>query len=568
MSSIRAYALPGPAPVAPGTPKMVELNGTAKALKVMAPWAGISGDGTAGDPMLAPLAEIVSIIGEGAVMDNDGGGLGVFAYGLTADQCSAIWDAVVQDVGSAEQPDALKTDVAYSLGALDTEFNRRRDIIAASARRVEIVIDPVATVALSAHVAVGQLPQFMVNGLMFEKNSLATPSGDGLSLYSFLVYFAPDLYSQGGFHDPQSVGVTSLRRLSATFSRWVDERTGDPNYATTMSDQELSSMLRDFVERLRLPAALRGHAPPGLTRLAQLTALLMRLRSIEHGVKTHCLEEVKLLPIALDTALGGHFLLQLRRILNGCNAQICHDSLLRLARAAGWADPTPSLQLAEQIDTWLYAGHRATLDTATGDAAAKITAVEKACVDKASRAAQMAVSAPTGRSAATAAADASIGAVTGPAVTRLSKTDQPALEQLMTDGRFPRAARKVEAVADDASQPAHAALLLAVGGATAGHSDAPPFALLVQIGWNHMSASALSITSKLGNIHSLHPRMLGAIVGTLVHPEHVHLLCKQLAKEFTCNDWGNCAAKSADKSFINFVAAQNHGERAKPTFGR
>ena len=62
--------------------------------------------------------------------------------------------------------------------------------------------------------------------------------------------------------------------------------------------------------------------------------------------------------------------------------------------------------------------------------------------------------------------------------------------------------------------------------------------------------------------------MLGAIVGTLVHSEHVHLLSKQLAKEFTCNDWGNCAAKPADKSFINFVAAQNHGERAKPTFGR
>jgi hypothetical protein len=35
----------------------------------------------------------------------------------------------------------------------------------------------------------------MVNGLMFEKGSLATPSGGGLSLYSFLVYFAPDLYT-------------------------------------------------------------------------------------------------------------------------------------------------------------------------------------------------------------------------------------------------------------------------------------------------------------------------------------------------------------------------------------
>ena len=112
MASIRAYALPGPAPVAPGTPMMVELNGKAQALKIMAPWAGIAGDRTAGDPMLAPLAEVVSIVGEAAVMDNDGGGLGVFAAGLTADQCSAIWDAVVQDVGSAEQPDALKTDVA------------------------------------------------------------------------------------------------------------------------------------------------------------------------------------------------------------------------------------------------------------------------------------------------------------------------------------------------------------------------------------------------------------------------------------------------------------------------
>eukprot|EP00966_Prymnesium_polylepis_P253388 5856393-Prymnesium_polylepis.1 len=61
---------------------------------------------------------------------------------------------------------------------------------------------------------------------------------------------------------------------------------------------------------------------------------------------------------------------------------------------------------------------------------------------------------------------------------RRVKTDQPALEQLMTDGRFPRTARKVEAVADDTSQPAHAALLLAVGGATAGQPDAPPFALL------------------------------------------------------------------------------------------
>eukprot|EP00966_Prymnesium_polylepis_P180033 4168752-Prymnesium_polylepis.1 len=75
----------------------------------------------------------------------------------------------------------------------------------------------------------------MVNGLMFEKGSLslATPSSGGLSLYSFLVYFAPDLYSQDGFRDPQSVGMQSLRRLSAAFSRWVDERTGDPNYATT-----------------------------------------------------------------------------------------------------------------------------------------------------------------------------------------------------------------------------------------------------------------------------------------------------------------------------------------------
>ena len=99
---------------------MVELNGTAQALKVMAPWAGIAGDGTAGEPMLTPLAEVVSIVGEAAVMDNDGGGLGVFAAGLTADQCSAIWDAVVQDVESAKQPDALNTDVAYSLGALDT----------------------------------------------------------------------------------------------------------------------------------------------------------------------------------------------------------------------------------------------------------------------------------------------------------------------------------------------------------------------------------------------------------------------------------------------------------------
>eukprot|EP00966_Prymnesium_polylepis_P304507 7035547-Prymnesium_polylepis.1 len=47
------------------------------------------------------------------------------------------------------------------------------------------------------------------------------------------------------------------------------------------------------------------------------------------------------------------------------------------------------------------------------------------------------------------------------------------------------------------------------------------------------------------NVNLLHPRMLGAIVGTLVHSEHVqaafdvHLLSKQLAKEFTCNDWGN-----------------------------
>eukprot|EP00966_Prymnesium_polylepis_P223430 5169776-Prymnesium_polylepis.1 len=49
---------------------MVELNGTAQALKVMAPRAGIAGDGTAGDPMLAPLAEVVSIVGEAAVMDN------------------------------------------------------------------------------------------------------------------------------------------------------------------------------------------------------------------------------------------------------------------------------------------------------------------------------------------------------------------------------------------------------------------------------------------------------------------------------------------------------------------
>jgi hypothetical protein len=76
-----------------------------------------------------------------------------FAAGLTADQCSAIWEAVVQDVGSAEQPDALKTDVAYSLGQNATGVATY--FIAASARRVEIVVDPNATVALPAHVAVG-----------------------------------------------------------------------------------------------------------------------------------------------------------------------------------------------------------------------------------------------------------------------------------------------------------------------------------------------------------------------------------------------------------------------------
>ena len=265
---------------------------------------------------------------------------------------------------------------------------------------------------------------------------------------------------------------------------------------------------------------------------------------------------------ALPRVLATHFFLpQLARLIGGASADVVAESLSRLARAAGWQSESTSLRLAERVEAWLSVSHRATIDVATGDAASKVGAIEQAVVDKASRAASLS-SAAGGRSTGAAATDPGFAPGAGPVNSRLQQTDAPAVERLMLNGTFAHAVRKAEAVLGDPAQPDHLALQLALSGASRGHPEGRPFALLVQIAWNHAAASALSVTAKLHGLHGLHPRMLGAIAGQLVCPDHIHHVARQLAKEFSSNDWGSSAPKVADKSFVNFVAARNSGETA------
>ena len=265
---------------------------------------------------------------------------------------------------------------------------------------------------------------------------------------------------------------------------------------------------------------------------------------------------------ALPRVLATHFFLpQLARLIGGASADVVAESLSRLARAAGWQSESTSLRLAERVEAWLSVSHRATIDVATGDAASKVGAIEQAVVDKASRAASLS-SAAGGRSTGAAATDPGFAPGAGPVNSRLQQTDAPAVERLMLNGTFAHAVRKAEAVLGDPAQPDHLALQLALSGASRGHPEGRPFALLVQIAWNHTAASALSVTAKLHGLHGLHPRMLGAIAGQLVCPDHIHHVARQLAKEFSSNDWGSSAPKVADKSFVNFVAARNSGETA------
>ena len=287
MASIRDHAYAGAVPVPPDYVKLVELHGTAQHLLVMAGWLGATGYGSVGNPMVVPLHELVSLLSNAIVLANDGGGPTFLARGINADVLNVVWNAL-QDVGSGDAPDVLKYDVPYVVrGSLEKELSRRRDILAASPRRGEITLD-VATMPLRPNDAAGgDVPGFMINGLAFERGSIGHDESGDLSMYSFLVYFAPDIYNQAGLRDAASTSVTALRRLGSAFARWVNERTGDPGMTATMTDGELGVSLRDYVSRLAMPPAIRGHAPPGPARLAQLTAMLMRIQSIERCEITH-----------------------------------------------------------------------------------------------------------------------------------------------------------------------------------------------------------------------------------------------------------------------------------------
>ena len=556
MASIRdPVAVAGAVAPPAGTATLSELHGSAQAIRVLAPWIEVTGTGAADNPYSCSRADLSALMSCAAVLDNTVGGPAIVASRLSSAQMAALWDAV-QSVGDGDSQEPLDLTLEHSRGSLELELSWRRDLLSSSARRAEIVVDVAGLEAVDVGAQAANVPDFLRLGMTWDKGSVASNETGSIEAYSIISYFAPELYSVGGFEDAASTGLAALRRLGSSLTRWLDERTGDPNIAANMTAQELAVTFRDYGVRLLPPPALRIAVAPGNARLSQLTTWLMRLKSIEKGDLTHIQEEVSLLPQALSS---GRFLDQLHRILAGASASVVAESLTTLAKASGAADTTPSLKLASQLNVWLRGNHRATLDAASGDAAAKVTAIVQACADRESRAAQMTLAAASGRTAPTAGVDASSVGSSGPTVTRLSKADGPQIEALMLDGRFPAAVRKVEAILHDSSQQSHLALQLALSGASAGHPDGQPFALLVQIGCGHMAANALAITTKLNTIHTMHARMLGSVTGALVSESHVHHTDKRLAKEFHSNDWGLAAAKDSDKSVINFVAARNLG---------
>jgi len=153
-----------------------------------------------------------------------------------------------------------------------------------------------------------------IPGLRWRMGSIAVENSGALGAYAELLYFAPELYDVGGLHDANLVSVQALRRLGSSFARFMNDRSGDPDMLDDMSDAELGLSFRDFLLRLRAPAALRSFLAPDLGRLVQLTGLLLRLRGISQNTGVHLVEEAAALPRVLAT----HFFLpQLARLIGG-----------------------------------------------------------------------------------------------------------------------------------------------------------------------------------------------------------------------------------------------------------
>ena len=167
----------------------------------------------------------------------------------------------------------------------------------------------------------------------------------------------------------------------------------------------------------------------------------------------------------------------------------------------------------------------------------------------------------SGGRGAQASAGADVGAAPLPAMAVLPPSESSSVERMLADSDFCKAIWKAEGVLADPDEFDHVALRIVTGGATQGNPQNRPYALLAQIAWGHVAASALAITAKLNVLHGLHSNMLGHICGTSVDKKHKLLKMGRLAKQFAAGDWGGVAAKASERSIIDFVAARNYARR-------